>query len=147
MLVCKPDKIPALNFGFASFLLSPEILEIKVIFLLVLKRDYTSPHVVGQGLAPLHFSNKEFEILDLDPPINATSHYGACHFRYNLALNDKQIISYLKRDYIQNGTHHSGMWGCQEGLNTIFQSLCSKNEAAQAPTPPQKDASFFGQPL
>ena len=27
-----------------------------------------------------------FEILDLDPPINATSHYGAYHFRYNLAL-------------------------------------------------------------
>ena len=37
-------------------------------------------------LAPLNFSKKEFEILDLDPPINATSHYDACHFRYNLAL-------------------------------------------------------------
>ena len=32
--------------------------------------------------------NKEFEILDLDPPNNATSHYGACHFRYNLALSN-----------------------------------------------------------
>ena len=42
--------------------------------------------MVGYGLAPFHFSSKEFEILDLDPPINATSHYGACHFRYNLAL-------------------------------------------------------------
>ena len=31
-------------------------------------------------------NRKEFEILDLDPPINATSHYGACYFRYNLAL-------------------------------------------------------------
>ena len=30
-----------------------------------------------------------FEILDLDPPINATSHYGMCHFRYNLALKGK----------------------------------------------------------
>ena len=31
------------------------------------------------------------------------------------------------------------MWGCQEGLNPKFQSLCSKNEVAQAPTPPQND--------
>ena len=36
---------------------------------------------------PLHFSSKDFEILDLDPPNNPTSHYGACHFGYNLALN------------------------------------------------------------
>ena len=36
---------------------------------------------------PLHFSSKDFEILDLDPPNNPTSHYGACHFDYNLALN------------------------------------------------------------
>ena len=35
---------------------------------------------------PLHFSNKDFEILDLDPPNNPTSHYGVCHFGYNLAL-------------------------------------------------------------
>ena len=41
---------------------------------------------------PLHFSNKEFEILDLEPPINATSHYSACHFRYNLALKGKNKI-------------------------------------------------------
>ena len=39
----------------------------------------------------LHFSSKEFEILDLDPPINATSYYGACHFRYNLALRTYKI--------------------------------------------------------
>ena len=39
----------------------------------------------------------------------------------------------LKRDYNKNGTHPSGMWGSQEGLNPKFQSLCSKNEAAQAP--------------
>ena len=45
----------------------------------------------------------------------------------------------LKRDYIQDDTHHSGMWGCKEGLNPKFQSLCSKNEAAEAPTPPQND--------
>ena len=48
-------------------------------------------------------------------------------------------FSIVKRDYIQNGTHHSGMWGCWEGLNPKFQSLCSKNEAAQAPTPPQNE--------
>ena len=29
------------------------------------------------------------------------------------------------------------MWGCSEGLNPTFQSLCSKNEAA--PNPPQND--------
>ena len=50
--------------------------------------------MVGYGLALLHFSFKEFDILDLDPPINATSHYGACHFRYNFALN--QFFVYLK---------------------------------------------------
>ena len=38
-------------------------------------------------LAPLHFSSKDFDILDLDPPNNPTSHYGACHFVYNVALN------------------------------------------------------------
>ena len=48
------------------------------------------------------------------------------------------LLKLIKRD-IQNGAHHSGMWGCQEGLNTKFQSLCSKNKAAQAPTPPQND--------
>ena len=47
--------------------------------------------------------------------------------------------SYLKRDYNKNGTHPSGMWGSQEGLNPKFQSLCSKNGAAQAPTPPRND--------
>ena len=36
---------------------------------------------------PLHFSSKDFEILDLDPPNNPISHYGACHFGYNLALS------------------------------------------------------------
>ena len=54
--------------------------------------------------------------------------------------NDKKMIPRplfcpLKRDYIKNGMHHSGMWGCQEGQNPKLQSLCSKNEAAQAPTP------------
>ena len=47
--------------------------------------------VVGQGLVPLHFSSKDFEILDLDPPNNPTSHYGACHFGYNLVLSKKII--------------------------------------------------------
>ena len=40
-------------------------------------------------LAPLHFLSKEFEILDLDPPINATSHYGACHFNLTLTVPDE----------------------------------------------------------
>ena len=46
----------------------------------------------GPGLAPLHFSSKDFEILDLDPPNNPTSHYGACHFGYNLALRRKILV-------------------------------------------------------
>ena len=59
----------------------------------------------GQGLVPLHFSSKDFEILDLDPPNNPTSHYGACHFGYNLALtnndtiHDKQLILKTKQEY------------------------------------------------
>ena len=40
---------------------------------------------------PLHFSSKDFEILDLDPPNNLTSHYGACHFGYNLALSALKV--------------------------------------------------------
>ena len=39
-------------------------------------------------------SSKDFEILDLDPPNNHTSHYGACHFGYNLALS-KNINLYV----------------------------------------------------
>ena len=39
------------------------------------------------GLVALHFSSKDFEILDLDPPNNLTFHYGACHFGYNLDLS------------------------------------------------------------
>lgn len=63
--------------------------------------------VVGQGLAPLHFSNKEFEILELDPPINSTSHYGACYFRYNLALRfpfqiySMHSFSFLRDDWLE----------------------------------------------
>ena len=47
--------------------------------------------VVGEGLVPCHFSSKDFEILDLDPPNNLTSHYGACHFGYNLALSALKV--------------------------------------------------------
>ena len=43
-------------------------------------------------LVLLHFLIKDFEILDLDPPNNPTSHYGACHFGYNLALNTKNNL-------------------------------------------------------
>ena len=31
----------------------------------------------------------DFEILNLDPANNPTSHYGACHFGYNLTLKYK----------------------------------------------------------
>ena len=41
---------------------------------------------MGLGLVPHHFLSKDFEILDLDPPNNPTSHYGACHSGYRLAL-------------------------------------------------------------
>ena len=41
---------------------------------------------------PLYFSSKDFEILDLDPPNNPTSHYGACHFGYNLPLKQLKEI-------------------------------------------------------
>ena len=51
--------------------------------------------VVGKGLVPLHFSSKDFEILDLDPPTNPTSHYDACHFGYNLALTDWPAESFI----------------------------------------------------
>ena len=47
---------------------------------------------MGWGLGPLHFSSKDFEILDLDPPNYPTSHYDACHFGYNLALNHFLIL-------------------------------------------------------
>ena len=41
---------------------------------------------------PLHFSSKDFAILDFDPPNNPTSHYGAYHFGYNLALKYDMIM-------------------------------------------------------
>ena len=66
--------------------------------------------MLGKGLAALYFLSKEIEILDLDPPINAISHYGACHFRYNLALilgeifydNDAHQLASLNLDYNQS---------------------------------------------
>ena len=49
----------------------------------------TSRHFVvqkwGMGLHRVIFES-DFEILDLDPPNNPTSYYGACHFGYSLAL-------------------------------------------------------------
>ena len=41
------------------------------------------------------FLSKDFEILDFDPPHNPTSHYGACHFGYNLALKE-EIIDFFQ---------------------------------------------------
>ena len=40
------------------------------------------------GACAASFTSKDFEILDLNPPNNPTSHYGACHFGYSLALNE-----------------------------------------------------------
>ena len=42
-----------------------------------------------------HFLSKDFEILDLDPPNNPTSHYGACHFGYSLALSTISLYEYI----------------------------------------------------
>ena len=53
---------------------------------------------------PLHFSSKDFDILDLDPPNNPTSHYGACHFGYNLALNNQKIrhnVNQIQKDKVK----------------------------------------------
>jgi len=52
---------------------------------------------------PRHFSSKDFEILDLDPPNNPTSQYGACHFGYILALvmNIKGKVHYLINIYTE----------------------------------------------
>ena len=44
--------------------------------------------------------NKEFEILDLDPPINVTSHYMVRAILGILLLMEIWKILYLKRDYI-----------------------------------------------
>ena len=49
---------------------------------------------------PLHFSSKDFKILDLDPPNNPTSHYGACHFGYNLALKEFVLIFNLGKVFL-----------------------------------------------
>ena len=51
----------------------------------------------GRGLRRFIFG-VEFEILELDPPINATSHYELCHSRYDLAL----IINLLKSKFSCN---------------------------------------------
>ena len=57
---------------------------------------------------PRHFLSKDFEILDLDPPNNPTSHYGACHFGYNLALKGiirDLILLKLSKDFTSNKCH------------------------------------------
>ena len=41
---------------------------------------------LGKGLCRTIFQ-ADFEILDLNPPNNPTSHYGVCHFGYSLTLN------------------------------------------------------------
>ena len=52
-------------------------------------------------IVPLHFSSKDFEILDLDPPNNPTSHYGACHFGYSLALRTQFLRHNLSLRYLR----------------------------------------------
>ena len=46
----------------------------------------------GVGACAASFLSQDFGILDLDPPNNPTSHYGACHFGYNLALKGQFMI-------------------------------------------------------
>ena len=59
------------------------------VFARKMKRHKPLPHhkMTNFLLCATHFSSKDFEILDLDPPNNPTSHSGACHFGYNLALS------------------------------------------------------------
>ena len=45
---------------------------------------------------PRHFLSKDFKIWDLDHPNNPTSHYGACHFGYSLALSGKKESPIIK---------------------------------------------------
>ena len=68
-------------------------------------------------------------------------HIASCYICIQEIKSFKHSIqdTHLQRDYIQNGTHHSGMWGCWEGQNPKFQSFCPKKKAAQAPTPPQNN--------
>ena len=56
----------------------------------------------GVRLVPHHFSSKDFEILDLDPPTNPTSHYGACHFGYSLALSLTYFYLYPLNKFSSN---------------------------------------------
>ena len=51
---------------------------------------------------PLHFSSKDFEIFDLDPPTNPKSHYGACHFGYSLALSLTYFYLYPLNKFSSN---------------------------------------------
>ena len=51
-----------------------------------MKRHKPLPHHKMRNFLLSGTSSKYFEISDLDPPKNPTSHYGACHFEYNLTL-------------------------------------------------------------
>ena len=98
-------------------------------------KKYQNRLKLGQNLKGVYQNIYSFFILEQGTPKHFLS---TCKLK-TISQSTFFDLAVLKRDYIQNGTHHSGMWGCQEGLNPKFQSLCSKNEAAQAPTPPQND--------
>ena len=84
-------------------------------------------------------SSKDFKILDLHPPNNPTSHYGACHFGYNLALRQNYInfplninlYNFEKKNkhlfHISNQT----LLLLKEGLTILFEFALSFGQIRQ----------------
>ena len=55
----------------------------------------------GRGLCRVIF-RADFEIRNLDLPNNPTSHYGACHFGYSLALSLTYFYLYPLNKFSSN---------------------------------------------
>ena len=83
-----------------------------------MKRRKPLPHHVRT----MCHSRAEFKILDLDPPINAASHYSACHFRYNLALS-KESICTLWGIIAQNSAHQCQPFQRNQGTNKHLRQI------------------------
>ena len=68
---------------------------------------------------PHHFETKDFEILDFDPPNNPISHYGACHFGYNLALKGEFsiFIDFFFKGPIKTAPQEKNRGTTQKGLS------------------------------
>ena len=60
----------------------------------------------GVGACAASFFEQSFKKLDFNPPNNPTSHYGACHFGYNLALNLRK--SFKPKKYQLEYSHLKG---------------------------------------